>query len=236
MKAIFQPFFCLCGLLLLCGCVEMTGGFKEEETFSQDLLLRKFPAKFYLETLEEQEDYSNFISWKGLEPAVVRAELCQYWPELFTDKKENALRVKFQLEALDAPVEDRSFLPLTCGLLSMCSLGILPAQINHWQNIKLKVAVEGAVSERDIKLQRQGNWNIGILGFCGTRHLLKSSDNQWFVVNEGGINKLNSPLELKEEHRKDFLRLFVMELYRFPREKMLKLYLTHKTEKTELLE
>ena len=225
-----------CGSMLLCGCVEMTGGLRSAEEVPQNLSARSFPAKFYVESIGEDNTYSDFSTWEKFNTASLRAELCKDWPEIFTNRKHNALQIKFQFEVQDTVKEDYDFISLSSAFFSMFTLGFSPARVNYSQDVKLKVIVENETIEYNYILQRIGHWNFGILGFFGTRHLLKPDKKQQFEVTTGGIDKLKQPLVLKEEKRKDFLRLLVSELYRFPEDKLLKIYLSSKARKTELLE
>ena len=225
-----------CGSMLLCGCVEMTGSLRPQGYVPQIISGRSFPTKFYVEKIEEDETYSDCATWKKFDTVSLRAELCKTWPEIFTNRKYNALQVKFLFEVQDTVKEEYDFISFSSVFFSMLTLGFSPARINYSQDIKLKVIVENETIEHDYILRRTGHWNLGILGFFGTRHLLNPGDDQLFKVTTGGIDKLTQSLVLNEAKRKDFLSLLVSELYRYPEDTLLKIYLSRKSRKTEFLE
>ena len=215
-------------ILIFCnGCISASNGF-DMSSLPPVPQKYNFPVKFYVKSFTENSsnDYNKKV-FSSTFTRKFRQKLCAYYPELFTQTPEQGLQVEFYITP-GARKEVNWGQSVFGAVCSWLSLGIIPAQQNRMQMLKLEVRLENLTRCSEIKLLQKLRGNGGILGFCKTRLLLADLEHNWF----DGIDVL----EARPEHDKDIIQFFINELYRFPEQKVMEMYISQKTKENNLLE
>lgn len=239
-KSIVCQFVASAVLLLTCGCI-IEGGI-EDLTENEVVLPTGYTVKFYINSIQRKSFDSLHSNYKspirtdedyflaGEEESKIRQGLLRYYPQLFSLKTENALKADIYLygdrkniDLYQYPTGEQLLLFFTLG-----TLGLIPGKETRPQQIRIEVEVAGIKRMTEYKLIR-----LNKIGTFGTNTLIASPPNPWFYIDSGTDA---SPMNIKQEHMKDFVNLLVREFLRLPQEKITELYLSQKTREIKLLE
>ncbi|MBQ9774836.1 MAG: hypothetical protein IJW17_02235 [Lentisphaeria bacterium] len=229
-------------LLLTSGCIIECG--IEDLKGNGNVAVDNFPVKFYINSIQHRAFDTSTSTWKNpsktdedyflakSEDSKIKRALLRYYPQLFSNKEENALKAdiifygdKKNIDLYQYPAGEQLWLFFTLG-----TLGLIPGKETRPQLIRIEIEVAGVKRMTEYKLIR-----LNKIGSFGTNALIDSPPNPWFYI-ESGLNADGEPVSIKQENVKDFVKLVVHEFLRLPRREMMELYFSQKTREIKLLE
>lgn len=214
------------------GCVYTQGTFSDEKNITR-YKPYELPIKFYIEDISFTKARNGLTFFSEAEAERWKNQLGKYYPQVFSNSPEQALKVKFIFKASSYAKNVPAYAPLTM-LLSLPTLGLIPGINKFDMDSSLQTIIEDVEKTTQFSLKFYARGNIGIIGLLlPTRFLLPSAKNSLFTSKSwSAIHDYT----VEEEKMKSFLKIFVAQIYSFPKEKIWILYNSKFGKNVQLLE